>query len=419
MTVHWVFDDAERLLTMTACPHTIYGDKTQLIAGRFPMANLFHYFKNNWWNRAGHSWQHSGLHDRPQRYAYNIGTWNNSGYWTGWPGNAHGFENFLSYVPTEVMADARDGRVLLVIDNLNEGFYDSRLYEFLHHCCARFNLPPRAICFMTNNELDPRGYAEWCTTNGVLDRITVIGMPHLMYMQQLNLRNSPLLTWTDHERAKARSRGIANYNCLNRISRNHRELLVMHLIDRDLHTQGMVSHNELAYHAWTEHSVPQAVIDRARTVLPLVVDDSDFGNNKAMHINTEIYLNSWCSVITETHAFDEAHNLFISEKLWKPMFALQPFIVWGQHGTMAQLRSWGYQTFDCLWDESYDILPDLQRMHSVLDNLQGLSVIKDKSGWLAQAREICEHNQRHFMSRDWFNSNYYQQFMTAYNGLNS
>ena len=419
MTVHWVFDDADSLLTMTACPHTVYGDQTQLIAGRFPMANLFHYFKNNWWNREDHAWQHSSVADRPHRYAYNIGTWNDASYWTGWPGNDHGFDNFMRYVPQPVLYDAQQGRALLVIDNLNEGFYDPRLYEFLHQCCAEFDIPAKTLCFMTNNQLDPRGYAAWCDTRGVADRITVIGMPHLMYMQQLNLRNSVPLTWADHSAAKARSRSIANYNCLNRISRNHRELLVMNLIDRDLHTQGMVSHNALAYHGWTEHGVPQAVIDRAHAVLPLIVDDADFGHNKAMHINTDIYLRSWCSVITETHAFDQAHNLFVSEKLWKPMFACQPFMVWGQQGTLSLLRAWGYETFGMLWDEHYDDLPDLERMHVLLDNIQSLLRVRHKPSWLRQAREVCEHNQAHFMRQDWFNSVYYRQFMAAYQGLNS
>jgi hypothetical protein len=237
-------------------------------------------------------------------------------------------------------------------------------------------------------------------------------------MQQLNMSNNTMLTWDDHMQAKRNTHRIKLYNCLNRMSRNHRELFVMNLIDRDLHTQGMVSHNQLEYYAWIDHGVPQSVIDRATALLPLVVDDADFHNNKAMQINLDIYLNSWFSVITETHAFDQAHNLFISEKLWKPMFALQPFMVWGHRDTMAQLRSWGYETFDAIWDESYDHQPDLQRMHTVLDNIQGLAVIRDKHGLLAQVREICEHNQQHFMKQDWFNSKYYQQFMAAYRGLN-
>ena len=81
--------------------------------------------------------------------------------------------------------------------------------------------------------------------------------------------------------------------------------------------------------------------------------------------------------------------------------------------------TWGYQTFSDLWDESYDLMPDLQRMHAVLDNIQSLTFVKDKLGWLAQVREICEHNQAHFMRQDWFNSPYHSQFMAAYQGLNS
>ena len=417
-TIPWVFDDG-KLVTMSACPHTALREDLHLAAGRFPIANLFHYFKNNSWNHSDFKRLLNGIEDRPRRYAYNIGTWNDADYWTGWPGNTYGFDNLFHYVHPLVMADAQQGRVLLVIDNLNEGFYDTRLYAFLHQSCALFNLPPKTICFMTGNELDPRGYAAWCDQQGITDRITVIGFPHLMYMQQINLINTAPLSWSDHVSAKQRWRSIADFNCLNRISRNHRELFIMQLIDRGLHTRGLISHNRLAYHDWPEHGVPQTVIDQAESLLPLVADDADFDNNKAMHINQDIYLRSWCSVITETHAFDQPHNLFISEKLWKPIYALQPFMVWGHRGTLAQLRSWGFETFSSLWDESYDDLPDLQRMHAILDNIQGLSVIKDKAGWLEQAKEICEHNQQHFVSLDWFDSSYHDQFVSAFNRLNN
>ena len=203
------------------------------------------------------------------------------------------------------------------------------------------------------------------------------------------------------------------------MSRQHRELFVMKLIDRNLHNHGLISCNKIWYHGWDSLGVPQEVLDKAGALLPLVVDDADFNNNKAMHINGDIYQRSWISVITETHAFDEDHNLFISEKLWKPIWALQPFMVWGHRGTLAQLRSWGFETYQCLWDESYDSADDLDRMELVLQNLQDLCMIKDRLGLVEQARERCEHNQQHFMRQDWFNSMYYQRFMAAYNGLNS
>lgn len=414
MTVHWVFDDLDRLLTMTSCPHTVVGDRMELVSGRFPIGNMFHYWKNNWWNRADHVWSYGGVADRPQRYAYNIGTWNDHGYWTGCDGNPHGFTNFLNHVHPLVLEDARNGRARLVIDNLNEGFYDEAFYEFMHRSMARYGLPGASVMWLTGNEHDDRGYQAWCDRHGIRDRFSVVAFCHLMYMQQINLAYRKAPTWDDHLARKALRRSMRGFNCLNRVSRNHRELFVMLLIERGLHRNAAVSHGPIRYHGWTQHGIPQEVIDGANALLPLVVDDPDFDHNKAMHINTDIYLDTWASVITETHAFDEDHNLFISEKLWKPIWALQPFMVLGHAGTLDRLRRWGYETFGMLWDEGYDLMPFNDRVTSLLNNLQTMELIRDRHGWLEQAREVCLHNQRRFLSMDWFQQPEHKRFMAAY-----
>lgn len=414
MSVHWVFDDIDRLLTMTSCPHTVVNARSELESGRFPIGNIFHYWKNNWWNRDGHEWRHSGIADRPDRYAYNIGTWNDHGYWTGCDGNQYGFGNFLDYVHPAVLDDARAGKAKLVIDNLNEGFYDDTFYAFMHDSMRRYGLPGSAIIWMSGNELDDRGYNAWCDDNGIMDRFSIVSFCHLLYMQQINLRYRPRPTWADHEAAKANPRLVKIFNCLNRRSRDHRELLMMLMVDAGLHSKAAISHDILRYHAWADHGVPQDLIDRTSSLLPLVIDDGDFDNNKAMHINTKIYMDSWVSCVTETHAIDQEHNLFISEKIWKPIFALQPFLVMGHMGSLELLRSWGFQTFPMLFDECYDDMPFFDRARIIVNNLQRLEVIPDKRGWLAQAREACEWNQERFLSMDWFNDDAYRRFMRAY-----
>lgn len=418
MTVHWVFDDRERFLTMTSCPDTVVSDRSHLVRGRFPIGNIFHYFMHNWWNRTDHDWRHSDVASRPDRYAYNIGTWNDHTYWGGIDGNPHGFRNFLEYVHPDVMEDARAGRALLVVDNLNEGFYDEGFYEFMHSSLARYGVPPASLAWLTGNVLDGRGYAAWCDANGTRQRMHVIGFNHLMYMQQLNLRHSggPEPTWDDHVARKLVPRRVKTFNCLNRVDRLHRELLMMLLIDLGLHTKGLISHDRIKYHAWPEHGISQELVDRANGMLPMVVDDHDFGNNKAMHINTDIYLNSWVSLVTETHAVDQDHNMFISEKVWKPIWALQPFMVLGQRGMLSTMRGMGYATFPELFDEGYDSMPFMDRVRSILANVQSADVVYDKMGWVSQAREACEHNRRVFMSADWYNDRSHHEFMAAYNG---
>lgn len=416
MSVHWVFDDPDRLLTMTACPDTVIGKGSHLVKGRFPVGNIFHYFMHNWWNRDDHSWSCSGVQDRPDRYAYNIGTWNNHGYWTGIDGNQHGFANFLEYVHPDVMEDARMGKALLVVDNLNEGFYDPGFYDFMHASLHARGVPPSNIAWLTGNVLDRRGYESWCDATGTRQRMHVIGFNHLMYMQQLNLRYREAPTWDDHLARKAPPRRAKTFNCLNRVDRIHRELLMMLLIDLDLHTKGLISHDRIKYHAWPEHGISQDLVDRANSMLPMVVDDADFGNNKAMHINTDIYLDSWISVVTETHAIDQDHNLFISEKVWKPVWAMQPFLVLGHKGMLASMRDLGYATFPQLFDEGYDGMQFPDRVKSILANIQSADIVHDKIGWISQVREACEHNHRTFMSADWFRDPTHAEFMAAYNG---
>ena len=135
-----------------------------------------------------------------------------------------------------------------------------------------------------------------------------------------------------------------------------------------------------------------------------------------MHINSDIYLNSWCSVITETHAFDEDHNLFISEKLWKPMFVLQPFMVWGQRGTLAQLRHWGYQTFSDLWDESYDLMDVAARIDAIVAQITKLSQIQDLPAWFARAEPALRHNHR-LAWQLWEDSRDYQRLIAIWQDL--
>lgn len=48
----------------------------------------------------------------------------------------------------------------------------------------------------------------------------------------------------------------------------------------------------------------------------------------------------------------------VSEKIFKPMLGLQPFVVYGSVDTLAYLKREGFATYDNLWDEAYDTTLD-------------------------------------------------------------
>jgi hypothetical protein len=102
-------------------------------------------------------------------------------------------------------------------------------------------------------------------------------------------------------------------------------------------------------------------------------------------------------LVTETVATGRRHHL--TEKTFKPICLRMPFIIVGTAGSLKYLRSYGFKTFNDLWDESYDDeINDIQRIEKISWVLQALDSvsIKEKQKLFRLAEEICEYNYKHF-----------------------
>ena len=64
------------------------------------------------------------------------------------------------------------------------------------------------------------------------------------------------------------------------------------------------------------------------------------------------YSDTYINLVTETFF---GKNVFLSEKIFKPLSNLQAFIVLGDYGTIAELKRLGFKTFEPFIDESYDL----------------------------------------------------------------
>ncbi len=417
--INWVFDNPTDFINMSKCPSTVISDGA-LVSGRFPIPNLIWYWTEAERWASGKDVKHAiySIDNRPNHYIYNIGTWNDSTVWAGLPSNAFWYQNMFEYVPSAVLADARNGRAILAIDNLAEGFYNDRLYEFWHSSCSYYNIPPQSIIYLTSNELDNRGYNAWAASQNITDLINIVSFCHFEYQFQKFANDHPCMSWEDHIERKTNSKKRTKlFNCLNRVNREHREYFVIKLIESGLHKHGLVSHNSINVDYWRGWYEPVETIDRAENVLPLVIDDADFDNNKSMQFNPDIYLNSWISVVTETHATEEPHNFFISEKTWKPIYAMQPFMILGHKGTLSRLHDMGYKTFNGLIDESYDRREFFPRVNAIVNNLQFLNLVKDKMAWFESCKEICLHNRRVFLAKDFFESQAAKDIINIYSTI--
>lgn len=63
--------------------------------------------------------------------------------------------------------------------------------------------------------------------------------------------------------------------------------------------------------------------------------------------------------------------VFVTEKTFKPISGLQPFMVIGGAGILSYLRSQGFETYDNIFDESYDTETDFDRkLDIIVNNIQ-------------------------------------------------
>jgi hypothetical protein len=103
-----------------------------------------------------------------------------------------------------------------------------------------------------------------------------------------------------------------------------------------------------------------------------IYDEPDLENNKASNFNVSAHNKTFVNVVSESLINDDA--IFFSEKIFKPMFAAQPFILFGNPNSLEKLKEAGIQTFDKWWDESYDREINFsKRLEKIVDVLEEIA----------------------------------------------
>ena len=117
------------------------------------------------------------------------------------------------------------------------------------------------------------------------------------------------------------------------------------------------------------------------------------------HETKELYEKTYFSIVTETMFLDDFG--FVSEKVFKPILHLHPFVVLGSPNTLKHLKSYGFKTFDRWWDESYDSEEHhgerFKKIYEVITTLLN----KSDEEWVKMIGEMTEvliYNKNHMLS---------------------
>lgn len=75
---------------------------------------------------------------------------------------------------------------------------------------------------------------------------------------------------------------------------------------------------------------------------------SGIPNDLASLGRLDVWQTSFLNIVSETE-FNDWHPRFVTEKTWKPIIGLRPFIIHGQRSVYSWLRKNGFRTFNNYW----------------------------------------------------------------------
>jgi len=160
-----------------------------------------------------------------------------------------------------------------------------------------------------------------------------------------------------------------------------------------------------------QYQLPYDYIQECVTTLnslkrKLNIDNSNEIRNDSQTLGALSYMiDSFLHVVTETCFWEEKTHL--TEKIFKPIVAKQPFVLLGCANNLEYLRSYGFKTFDQFWDESYDTIEDpMHRLQAVVNIVENICAMSLNELYILQQKmsEILEHNYNWFYNQEFIDN---------------
>lgn len=118
------------------------------------------------------------------------------------------------------------------------------------------------------------------------------------------------------------------------------------------------------------------------------------------YFNPDWYNKTSFSVVSESYLRAPTE---VSEKIFKPMAYYHPFVVYGSAGSLAYLHREGFETYENLFDESYDLIENENERFDAVTQQVFLAVDRWKQGHFeidSLTEQKLEHNHQLFFNQD-------------------
>jgi hypothetical protein len=359
-------------------------------------------------------------------------------------GGGSGGKTFLYFLDEKVKNLIREGNGYIIINYIHEGHIHHQNYKDLHNELFRYKIPANKVFFVSSNVNGKKQYETFCNKMSVLtkEKIHILEVNHMLessvdiyhhvltnnydkkidkvhpYKQSFVSKND-----LNDMRDTIREKYFLSYN---RVIREYRLALVAMIYKMGLQDKGIISLGAMevdtAYGGvWPDYisdfiedkKQNEIVSDAVKKIKPLYPIDADgdidanwIYDKKGSVIGGMVgqwsnfshqYKRIYFNIVTESCYYEDC--IYMSEKIFKPISNLVPFIIVSNPFFLDKLKEIGFKTFSPWIDESYDEETNNdKRFFMILDEVKRLCNMTKKEihKWYYEMEDILIYNQDHF-----------------------
>lgn len=197
------------------------------------------------------------------------------------------------------------------------------------------------------------------------------------------------------------------YTALNRLHKWWRATVMTMLLDRGLLNDCYWSYNNIdSGDLWNDNPIELWQFSGLESQIKTFVAQGSIScdtldsvqQNSHWTLVAEHFDDAYCHLVLETlYDAEQSGGAFLTEKIFKPIRHAQPFIVFGTANSLTTLRKLGYNTFDHVLNNNYDVeINNTKRFIKTIECVEKLNE-KNLHEFYVSCREQIIHNQELFL----------------------
>lgn len=307
------------------------------------------------------------------------------------------------YLSEKVKNDCRNGFCKILIYDIREGhgFNLDLIKSFIENQSKIHSIPIGSFAYVDCNQLTPKlqeSYGSKGFCRNTFERCAVNPLDIDTYVKRVNFSKNPYVLpyhFICLNRSLRKLRIMVGNEIFNRW--NDKFLWSLNKFDFDLNLFNMdintltpnMNYSEIEReYIKNKFEFTQEFYNSLPKKLDIEFEVND------LTLNLDLHNQAYINVVTETKFF-EPDTIFFSEKIYKPIQAIQPFIVFGTAHFLKYLRDSGYKTFHPIINEEYDDIEDnTERYEAILKEIDRLSRFThyEMVELVRQCSDICIYN---------------------------